>query len=247
MKKFFACFLILAVFFVFIFCLGWTQFRLKPDMVGVVISKTNGIAEKPVLNGEFSWYWQFLLPTNAKLKTFSIKPVNVEKSVKGQLQSGQVYTSIFSVSDTFDYDFTFSISVTLGPDHIISLLKENVISDDNDLTEYLNKAADTIAQLATDFYLKKAQDNPSFRPESVRREDLLRAIQLYKDFPEVDLLAFAVKSSKIPDYKLYQKLQSQFLTGQADSLTGAEYSPEDSLENSLSENPENPDEKNEEN
>ena len=88
MKKFLACVFILAVFTGAVFYVGWTQFRVKPDTIGIVVSKTNGVDEKPVLNGEFAWHWQFLLPTNATLKTFQIKPVSVQKTISGCLPSG---------------------------------------------------------------------------------------------------------------------------------------------------------------
>ena len=95
MKKFLACVFILAVFSGVVFYFGWTQFRVKPDTIGIVVSKTHGIDDKPVLNGKFSWHWQFLLPTNAELRTFEIKPVNVTKEVSGCLPSGEAYASIY--------------------------------------------------------------------------------------------------------------------------------------------------------
>lgn len=213
MKKFLASVFILAVFSSVVFYIGWTQFRVKPDFTGVVVSKTSGISKKPVENGVFSWYWQFLLPTNAELKTYSIEPVNVNKVVKGQLPSGDVYTAMYNSPDTFSYYFDFSISVTVSPEAIIDLLLNNKISGNDDLKEYLDKSADVVAQLAADYCLKKASENSSFRPESVRRDDLLRNIQLYNDCPEVDITIFSIVESKIPDYSLYRKLQSSYLSG----------------------------------
>lgn len=218
MKKFLASLLILTVFSGAVFYIGWTQFKVKPDNVGVVISKTNGISDVPVVNGEFSWYWQFLLPTNTEMKLFNIKPLNINRTVKGQLPSGQVYTSIYNSSDSFSYYFDFSISLTVSPQAIVELLKLNKISNNDDLQEYLEKAADTLAQLSADYYLEKAEESPSFRPEAVRRDDLLRNVQLYKDCPEVDITTFSLVESKIPDYSLYKKLQSSFLSSQASNF-----------------------------
>jgi len=218
MKKFLASLFILAVFSGVVFYIGWTQIRVKPGNIGVVISKTSGISEKPVINGEKSWYWEFLLPTNAELRQFSIEPVNTKKTVKGQLPSGEVYTAIYNSSDAFSYFFDFSLEVTISPESVIDLLLENKISSNDDLSEYLNKAADTIAQLAADYYLKKAAESSSFRPESVRREDLLRNIKLYEDCPEVDLTIFALSQSKIPDFNLYKRLQSNYLNNQITSV-----------------------------
>ena len=115
MKKFFACVVILAIFSSVVFYFGWTQFRVKPQQVGIVISKTDGIDETPVTNGTFSWHKEFLIPTNAELKLFSIKPVNLTKTVKGQLPSGNVYTAVYNSSDNFDYFLSFSMSMTEKP------------------------------------------------------------------------------------------------------------------------------------
>lgn len=216
MKKFITCILIIAIFSAFVFYLGWTQFKIKPGQVGIVVSKTDGVLPDPVENGKSSWNWQFLLPTNAKLITFTIEPYSGEKTVKGQLPSGQTYTAIFNNSDNFEYFFRFSISLTLTPENLLSLYKNNKITKQEDLQNYLSNAADTIAQLAARYYLEKLQANPSFVIESVRREDLLRSIRLYEDCPEVDLMTFALKESKVPDYALYKNLQNKYFTNQTE-------------------------------
>ena len=208
MKKFLACVFILAVFSGVVFYFGWTQFRVKPDTIGIVISKTNGIDDKPVQNGEFAWHWQFLLPTNATLKTFHIRPVESVKTVSGALPSGEAYAAIYGAQGLFDYSFTFDISLTVSPEAIVDLMKLNKITDDSDLTAYLEGAAGTLAQHAANFILSKAQDNPDFRAESLRREEILRGIQIYKDFPEIDVSVFSIQKSKLPDYKMYKKIQN---------------------------------------
>ncbi|MBR1638701.1 MAG: hypothetical protein IJ688_04885 [Treponema sp.] len=211
MKKFSLSLFILILFSALVFFIGWTQFKVKAENVGVVISKTSGVDENPVENGKFSWHWQFLLPTNASLNVFSIKPVNVSKVITGELPSGSLYTSIFSSQDDFSYRFNFSLSLTISPEAVVNLVKLNRITDSQDLQEYLERAADSLAQLSADYFLKKASENPDFRPESVRREDLLRNIRIYEEFPELELSVFALTDSKIPDYELYRKIRTQTL------------------------------------
>ena len=215
MKKFLACVFILAVFSGFVFYYGWTQYRVKPDTIGIVVSKTSGVDDKPVLNGEFAWHWQFLLPTNATLKSFQIEPLNTTKTITGALPSGEAYASIYNAAGLFDYSFTFDISLTVSPEAIVELMKLNKISDDSDLTAYLEGAAGTLAQHAANFILSKAQENLNFRVESLRREEILRGIQIYKDFPEIDVSVFSIQSSKLPDYNMYKKIQNM----QPDELT----------------------------
>ena len=209
MKKFLACLLILAVFTGAVFYIGWTQFRVKPDTIGIVVSKTSGIDSKPVLNGEFAWHWQFLLPTNATLKTFQIKPVSVQKTVNGTLPSGEAYASIYGAQGLFDYSFTFDISLTVSPEAVVELMQLNKITDDKDLAEYLEGAAASLAQKAVNYILTRAEGNTAFKTESLRREEILRGIQIYKDFPEVDVSVFAITSSKLPDYNMYKKISNK--------------------------------------
>ena len=209
MKKFLISLFILIIFSAFVFFFGWTQYRVKPGEFGVVISKTNGIDEIPIQNGEFSWYWQFLLPTNAILKTFTVEPVFVTKQIKGTLPSGDFYAS-YTPKETFDYSFEFSMSLTVSEQNVITLLKENKITTQNDLSQYISNCADTIAQLAASFYLKKIQDNPNFRLESVKRDELLREIKFYEDCPLIELMNFSLISSKVPDFELYDKLKLRF-------------------------------------
>ena len=236
MKKFLACVLILAVFTGAVFYIGWTQFRVKPDTFGVVISKTNGIDSKPVLNGQFAWHWQFLLPTNATLKTFQIKPVSVQKTINGTLPSGEAYASIYGAQGLFDYSFSFDISLTVSPEAVVELMQLNKVTDDNDLTAYLEGAASTLAQKAANYILSRAEGNPLFKAESLRRDEILRGIQIYKDFPEIDVSVFAITSSKLPDYNMYKKISNM----QPDELNPAEkYEKSEKIEKSeLAEMPE---------
>ena len=207
MKKFLVCVFILAVFTGVVFYKGWTQFRVKPNQIGIVISKTHGIDETPVVNGKFSWHWQFLLPTNAEVRTFEIKPVNVSKTVNGTLPSGDAYAALYNADKLFDYSFSFDISLTVSPEAVVELVSLNKITNDTDLEAYLEGAAATLAQLASDFILKRASENPYFRPESLRREEILKGIQIYREFPEIDVSTFALTQIKLPDYSMYRKIQ----------------------------------------
>ena len=47
-----------------------------------------------------------------------------------------------------------------------------------------------------------------FKAESLRRDEILRGIQIYKDFPEIDVSVFAITSSKLPDYNMYKKISN---------------------------------------
>lgn len=210
MKKTTISLLIFLIFSGFVYWTGNTQRKIKPDSFGVLQSKTGGLQETPILPGEHNWNWEFLLPTNAQLKQFQIQPYNCIKTSSGQLPSGPLYTKLLNTDYGFDYSFDFSISVTCSPESVIELIKINQVTNQDDLTAYFDAAASTIAQLATNYLLSKAEENPKFRPESMRKDELLRNIQVYKEFPEIELFALSLNNSKLPDYTLYNKLQDNY-------------------------------------
>ena len=77
---------------------------------------------------------------------------------------------------------------------------------------YLDNAAASLAQIASDYFLKRSAADSSFNPQSVKRDELVAAIASYKDFPELDLTIFSLTDFKLPNYNLYnrQKYTSSF-------------------------------------
>ena len=211
MKKTFIAFFILLIFCGAVFFIGWTQLRVEPDSCGIVVTKLNGASEKPIQPGEFYWNWEFLLPTNAQLITFKVTPANLTKTTSGSLPSGQVYSSIYSSPNNFDYSFTISMTLSVSAEQIASMYKAGKISDNTTLTEYLNTCGDTISQLVTNFYLKKLKDNPYLPIESYRRDEIVNSIRAYNEIPEVDIYQLALVSSKVPDYNLYDKMKKNYM------------------------------------
>lgn len=217
MKRFFLCLLILAVFFSAVFYAGWTQFRVKPGYAGVVVSKTGGIAKKPVENGVYSWYKEFLLPSNAQLVIFSIEPLNTTKTITGTLPSSLYYSTLGTEYD-FSYSLVFNFGITVSAEGLCELMQENVIKDQESLNQYLDQCADLIAQRAADYYLKKAASTKSFRPEQIRREDLYRSLKLYEECPWIELSVFSVTSCDLPDFELYENVRNKVLTDNKESI-----------------------------
>ena len=204
------CLVILAIFSAVVFFIGWTQIKIPSDSVGVVISKTGGVSKKVITPGHFTWHKEFLLPTNAKITTFNIKPYSVSKTIKGALP----VTNESVIGATYfqqKYSFTFDISLNYDEDSLVELLKNKTISDQDDLNKYLDSAANYIAQITAAYYLKKFSENPSFNPDYVKRDELVKNAQFYKDFPLVDLTIISLldfEINKVPvkvvnlDYEL---------------------------------------------
>lgn len=211
MKKFFASFVILALFSFFIFWLGWAQIKVPPKSYALVVSKTHGVSDRIVKNGEFSWFWQFLLPTNASLVPFSIEPYfSTTKTFSSKLPSADFYKGSADSVPTFAYNFNFSISLTVTPEDFLELYKANKVTDQESLTKFFDSAADYITQLAGNYFVKKHEDNPSFHPENVRREDLIRSIQSYKEYPELEIITISLTSYEMPDITLYNQIRNYF-------------------------------------
>ncbi len=212
MKKSNICLLIILVFAGFVFWKGWTSLKVKADKFGILISKTGGVNETPIMPGKFSWNWEFLLPTNAQLKLFTIEPVSLTQTVTGTLPSGELYTKYIDSTHRFDYRFTIDVALTVAPEAVVELIKLNQVTNEEDLKTYLTNAAKTVAQFTADYYLKKSEENPKFRPESVKREDILRAIQVYTDYPLVEVFNLSVSESVLPDYEMYSRLKANFMS-----------------------------------
>ena len=209
MKKFLFIFLFLLIAG-YVFVAGWTQSRIKPDSCGIVKSRLGGIKEKPVIPGEFSWHWDFIIPKNAKMEQFSMLPFSAEKKFSGQTPVNELYTVLYN--ENMNYSFDFSLSLAITPDAIIRLAKKNVISTDEDLKTYMNNIADYVCQLAANYYITKAQSDPNFKPESVKRSDLVRAIAINEEYPDIDIAVLALSDYKIPNYSLYTKFQNMIIT-----------------------------------
>lgn len=145
-----------------------------------------------------------------------------QKTINGTLPSGEAYASIYNAQGLFDYSFTFEISLTLSPEALVELMELNKITDDSDMESYFEGAAGSLAQHAASYILGLSEGNPGFRVESLKREEILRGIQIYKDFPELDVIVFSVLNSKLPDYNMYKKISNM----QPDELNAPAALPE---------------------
>ena len=150
------CLIILLAFGGYVFYTGWTQFKVPSGSVGIVVSKTSGVNLNPVTHDKFSWAWEFLLPTNAKVVSFSPKTENFQKSVSGLLPSGKEYAKVFNGGADFSFAFDFSIDAKASVENICDLLKSGDIQNQEDLDKLLNRAAENFANLAAQKILSAA-------------------------------------------------------------------------------------------
>ena len=114
------------------------------------------------------------------------------------------------------------MNISVSEEDLVDLIKKNKVKTQEDLNNYLSVSGDVIAQLTTDYLLKKLEENPGFSVESIRRDDLTKALRIYQECPEVQLSLFSITSSKVPDYDLYKKVRNQILN--SDLINSRSYS-----------------------
>lgn len=216
MKKIFksllACLLILIIFAGAVFFIGWTQWRIAPNSIGVLKSKTCGIQKEPIYSGKFSWHWEFLLPTNAELKIFELKPYQVSKKISGELPSGDVYSSALDGNVDFSYSFDYEFSVKVSADTIVSLLKQLVISDQDGLERYLDQVCDSAAKMLTSEIMRNLEKDSAYHPDTLTQDELMKLVNLSDKFPLVEFNSVVIRKTRCPDYVLYSKARTAYLS-----------------------------------
>lgn len=211
LTSFLVCLLILIAFGGFVFFIGWTQFKIEPNNVGILISKTSGINNKPIYPGTFSWHWEFLIPTNAQLKMFTQEPYIISKEVKGTLPNGEIYQTSYNKNLDFSYDLNFSITIKVTPENTLKLLKENIITDQASLSNYINNAVAIATQKITSYCLETSENNISFRPEAISPQELIKISNISEQYPELTFDSILIMNSKLPDYNLYIKARNLYI------------------------------------
>ncbi|MEE3410945.1 MAG: hypothetical protein VZQ47_03455 [Treponema sp.] len=214
MKKrtsFFLSLVILLGFSGFVFYTGWTQFKVDSGNVGIVVSKTGGVNPNPITHDKFSWSWEFLLPTNARVVNFVPKTLSFQKSSSGLLPSGGEYAKVFNGAADFSYAFDFSIDVKASIDEICALLKAGEIKSQDDLEKLLERKAENFASLAAQKILSAALSSAG--------TDFSKAQSLVDDAAKeysgaqkgsFEIQSVTLKKFSVPDIALYKKAAASY-------------------------------------
>lgn len=214
MKKrtsFFLSLVILLGFSGFVFYTGWTQFKVDSGNVGIVVSKTGGVNPNPITHDKFSWSWEFLLPTNARVVNFVPKTLSFQKSSSGLLPSGGEYAKVFNGAADFSYAFDFSIDVKASIDEICALLKAGEIKSQDDLEKLLERKAENFASLAAQKILSAALSSAG--------TDFSKAQSLVDDAAKeysgaqkgsFEIQSVTLKKFSLPDIALYKKAAASY-------------------------------------
>jgi hypothetical protein len=193
-----------------VFFFGWAQLKVPSGSYGVMRSKTHGVDSRLIREGEFRWVWYKLIPTNVSIAVFSPSPRTWPIRVQGSLPSGDVYASAAGLTMDFSYDIEGSLSFSLKPSALPSLLSKQNIGDQAGLEAYETELAKTIEAFAVQRLGVYAADGKSLAAIigtgdlPALEEDILRA------FPDIENLSCTIRVARLPDLALYNLARSVY-------------------------------------
>ncbi len=128
------------------FYFGWIQFRLNADEYGIIYTKTRGWEDTVVRNGQFTWRWEALLPTNLTLHIVKSTPQTHVISKTGTLPSGEIYGSMVREGETFNWSYRIGISYRINPEVLPKLYEQGWGDEglETIITEYKSRLEDTL-------------------------------------------------------------------------------------------------------
>ena len=215
LKKLFATMIVLILAGGAAFYFGWVQFKVNTDECGVLISKTSGVYPQIIEKGVFCWRWEPLLPTNAKLLTFSLKPQSFKKSIHGSLPSAGVYATQIKGTPDFAYQFDFDFSLKLKKDALLKRAGDAYLSTDADLTEFLNQTADRLSEQIAQYLIAESAKDPAAIAVNRDTDQILSGIGISSGALDgVEVVSVFIKDAKIPDLNLYNRAKQTYMTFQ---------------------------------
>ena len=209
MKKFAIFLLFLIILGGAVFFLGWAQLTVPPGSYGVMRTKTHGLESRTIQDGEFTWFWYKLIPTNATVSVFTLGPVNHTIRISGSLPSGQIYATLAGLQADFSWEITGELSFSLNPDFLPQITTSENITDNDGLRRVEENLAVRIENLLLQRLRAYAEneelDSLIF---ATPMPELEREIQ--RIFPEIRNFSCRVQVIRFPDYTLYRSLQALY-------------------------------------
>jgi hypothetical protein len=210
MRKFLIVFFILLALGGTAFFFGWVQLEVPPGSYGVLRSKTHGLDQTLIREGEFRWVWYKLIPTNTDIQVYRLLPEERRLNHRGILPSAAVYTSFAGIDADFSYEFTAILSFNIGPESLIPLIGERNIMGQEELKIYTDSLAGEIESFVLGRIRNIAEDEEEFAliletGSSPRLEEEIRGA-----FPQTADLSCRVEAVHFPDFSLYSRLRDLY-------------------------------------
>ena len=212
MKKVLIFFILLLLIGGTIFFLGWAQLTIPPGSYGVMRTKTHGLDNQVIRDGEFRWVWYKAIPTNAAVLVYTIIPVKHDIFSSGSLSSGQVYASLAGLEADFSWEISGELIFTINPEYLPELTLKNNISDNEGLRKLEENLAVKAESLVIQYLKTYMEDDNGSKLESIVIASSLPELesQIEKLMPEIENFTCTLKNISLPDYTLYQSIKALY-------------------------------------
>ena len=221
-KKGFISFVFLILLAAVCFVLGWMQLYVPVGKYGVLVSKTSGVDPQIIQAGDITWKWQRLIPTNTQLYVFEDKNIKNVITSRGTLPSADIYSSLIEGRPDFSYTFTFEIDVSVKPETLPSLVKNSDIKSDEDVSAYLVKATNDMADKAAAFLLDELSVSKEVYASSFSDDPgILEYVRNATTYKGISVNGIKLVTSKFPDVILYntaKEVYEAYLAGVKNAL-----------------------------
>ncbi len=200
----------LALIGIAVFVVGWTQLNVPPGAYGVLVSKTGGVRASVLKPGVFAWAWEPLLPTNIKILSFSLSPIDRPFSVSFNLPEATEYAAAVGGGPSFSFSATGSLSFSVSPEALPDLVAKGLIKDQVTLDEWQQRSAEEAITHLT-------QKLEAIASETASTDHLLsyganpRIIaDLERAFPRLSGISYRLSAFEMPDYDLYEAVRKTY-------------------------------------
>ena len=212
MKKFLLFIFVLIILGGVVFFLGWAQLKVPPGSFGVIRSKTHGVENIVIREGEFHWFWYKLIPTNVEITVYTLKPVKYPIRSSGSLVSGQAYAALAGLDADFSWDISGELQFSLKPEILPEFTARENISNDAGLRGAEENIAAKIGNFIFQQLKSYAEDADEKKMETIALTGSLPELDrnILKAFPEIENLSCTLHVVGYPDYSLYQSVKTLY-------------------------------------
>ena len=194
------------------FFLGWAHLTVPPGSYGVMRSKTHGLDPQVIREGEFRWYWYKLIPTNVRISTFTLAPVERTIASSGALGSGQVFASLAGLEADFSWEVSGTISFSIRPEALPELVLRENLHTNEDLQRAQTRLADRIETFVLQRLRALADSDEGETLNNIRLTGTHPELdsEIQRAFPEIHNFICTIRVVRFPDYILYQSLRELY-------------------------------------
>ncbi|MDR0563264.1 MAG: hypothetical protein LBG73_11340 [Spirochaetaceae bacterium] len=210
MKKFFTFCLIVMILGGTVFFLGWVNLTVPIGSYGVMRSKSHGLDPQVIQDGKFRWVWYKLIPSNVQLQVFAVHPVNRSFETSCALPSGKEYAAFAGFTIDFSYKIAGTLSFTLKPSSLISLLETNHSMEQRDLDSFEAGLGEQVQTYALQRLRGYMEDERNVE-EILSSGSAARLTQdITQTFPNIENFSCFIQTVDFPDFTLYRQFRSLY-------------------------------------